>query len=115
MSLNERTKEQFLQDYQDVFEGDDANGCYAKDQFISDIYEYTNHSVNTWDELKVIIEEGDDDELTELHNSIMANTDLYNCPAVSINAEQIFDKHTPLSTTIVYWGTQQVDDTMSNE
>lgn len=47
MSLNERTKEQFLQDYQDVFEGDDANGCYAKDQFISDIYEYTNHSVNT--------------------------------------------------------------------
>jgi hypothetical protein len=73
MGGDERTKEQFLLDYQDIFEGDDQNGYVAKIQFISDIYTYTNQDAGTLDELTDILEEEDEDRLTELHNSIMAH------------------------------------------
>ena len=74
MNLDLIDKEQFIENFEGEFEGNDQKGYLYKGFFIStsEIYDATCRMVSDCGDLKELIEENNDDDIIELHNSIMA-------------------------------------------
>lgn len=75
--MEEITKDQFIENFKTEFDGNDKDGYDYKGYTIPEenLKEITNHSFSTLDEIQNIIEnpEDNEDEFTELNNSLMAH------------------------------------------